>query len=100
LLYFLETPYLKIAREVENKVPDLENRILDQDVAGAGKAGTQIDSALAKKIAGTKNKTIKIKPFITKEIEYLDATDEDRKVIAHAGIKLDASGNVEENSFL
>jgi len=95
---FLETPYLKIVKEVKNKVQDLENRILDQNIAGIGKAGTQIDFALAKKIAKTKNKTVKVKPFVTKEVEYLDATVEDRKAIAHAGIKLDANGNIAESS--
>ncbi len=32
------------------------------------------------------------KPFITKEIEYLNATVEDRKIIAHADINVDEEG--------
>ena len=41
-------------------------------------------------------KRIKIKPFITDEIEYLNATVEDRKIIAHAGVEMDENRNIME----
>jgi len=91
---FLETPHVKIIHEIKNKADLILNRILSEDVAGI-KAGTFIDEDLAKKIAkDKKTKTIKIKPWITKEIEYLNATKSDRKNIAHAGINVDEQGNV------
>jgi DNA-directed RNA polymerase subunit beta len=34
------------------------------------------------------------KPFVTKEIEYLNATVEDRKIIAHADTKIDGEGYI------
>jgi len=36
------------------------------------------------------------KPFVTKEIEYLNATVEDRKIIAHADVNIDAEGYILE----
>lgn len=36
------------------------------------------------------------KPFVTKEIEYLNATVEDRKVVAHADIEIDDEGYIVE----
>lgn len=90
---FLETPYLKVYRELENKEENLLNKILNEDLAGA-KAGTKIDAALAKEIAKGKAKTVKIKPWLSKEIEYVNATVEDRKNIAHAGIHLDENSNI------
>lgn len=90
---FLETPYLKVYQEIENKKDKLIGRILNENIAGA-KKGDEIDEVLANKITKEKNKTVKIKPFVSWEVEYLNATAEDRKIIAHAGIKLDGNYNI------
>jgi len=91
---FLETPYLKVYREIENTAEKLLNKILGEDVAGF-KTGTLIDEKMAAEIAKQKNlKTVKIGPWVSREIEYVNATVEDRKTIAHAGIHLDDHGNV------
>jgi DNA-directed RNA polymerase subunit beta len=94
---FLETPYLKIAKEVANKAEELANRILNEDIDGVAKAGTKIDEALAKQIAAKKGiETVKVKPFVTREIDHINAIVEDRKIIAHGGIALDEHDNVTE----
>jgi len=91
---FLETPYFKVYREVENTEEKILHKFLSEDVDG-NKAGTFIDEKNAKAIAGNKKiKTIKIKPWMSDEIEYVNATKEDRKNIAHAGVNLDEFGNV------
>ena len=91
---FLETPYLKVYRETENNKEKLINKILSEKIAGF-EAGTKIDEKIAGEIAKDKKiKTVKIKPWISKEIEYMNATVEDRKNIAHAGIHTDGLGNV------
>jgi len=96
---FLETPYLKIYHEVENKEEMLLNKILDEAVAG-GKPGTMIDEKLAKTIVKEKSsakggkKTIKIRPWVSHEIDYINATVEDRKSITHAGVPMDEHGNI------
>jgi DNA-directed RNA polymerase subunit beta len=94
---FLETPYRKIDQEVENKSEKLINRILGENISGIGEKGAKIDEALAGKIAKIKKDKIKVAPFITEEIEYIDATVEDRKIIAHAGIDIDDNGNITES---
>jgi DNA-directed RNA polymerase subunit beta len=94
---FLETPYLKVFKEVTNDASVLVNRILNEDIEGVAVVGTLVDEALAKKIAAKKEiSTVKVKPFVTREIEYLNAIVEDRKIIAHAGIQLDEHDNVIE----
>ncbi len=92
---FLETPYVKIYKEVENIPEKLLNRILDEDLHGNSK-GTFIDKKIADEIAKIKDKkSIKVKPYKSNDkIEYLNATVEDRKNIAHAGIKIDEFGNI------
>lgn len=91
---FLETPYLKIYNEVENTSEKLLYRILREDVAGI-KAGAFIDEKLAKELEKNKQfKNIKIKPWASHEIEYVNATKEDRKNIAHANIQMDEYNNI------
>lgn len=92
---FLETPYLKVSQEVDNVVDDLVGRILAEDVAGIA-AGTKIDEKMAQKIAKEKSKKIAVQPYVTKEIQYINATVEDRLTIAHGGTKLDDMRNIVE----
>ncbi len=93
---FLETPYLIVKREVEAKAEELEHRVLDETVAGM-KGGTKLTAETAAKVAKEmKGKTVRVKPFVTLEIEYLNAIVEDRKVMAHAGILLDEHRNITE----
>ncbi|HEX7586300.1 MAG TPA: DNA-directed RNA polymerase subunit beta [Patescibacteria group bacterium] len=94
---FLETPYLKVYKEIENREENILHRILREDVDGI-KSGTKIDTEAAKKISkNKKQKTIKIKPWVSKEIEYVNATKEDRKNIAHVGVDLDKDSNIIES---
>ncbi len=90
---FLETPYLRIYKEIENNTEKLLHKILDEDIAGFSR-GTLIDETAAKNIAKLKNKTIKVKPFISADIDYINATVEDRKNITHAGINIDEHNNI------
>ena len=80
---FLETPYIKIEKEVAATLEALTNRILNEDIAGVGKVWDKIDEELAKKIIKAGKKTVQIKPHISNEIEYVNATVEDRQVITH-----------------
>ncbi|MEF3692368.1 MAG: DNA-directed RNA polymerase subunit beta [Candidatus Moraniibacteriota bacterium] len=91
---FLETPYLKVVRSVKNNSELLENRILDENINGIGKKGDFIDAKKAKELSKAGKDEIRVVPFISEEIEFIDATVEDRKTIAHAGIKTDDYGNI------
>lgn len=91
---FLETPYIKIAHEVENKPEALAGRILNQDIKNIAKAGEFISEELAGSIAKFPEKNIKVRPFVTDQIEYLNAVVEDRNIIAHASVKMDERRNI------
>ncbi|EKD58434.1 MAG: hypothetical protein ACD_56C00127G0001, partial [uncultured bacterium] len=90
---FLETPYIKLHKVADNTVEALTNRVLNEDVAG-GKVGEFITEELAKKITKTAAKTIQIKPYISDDIEYVNATVEDRAIITHARVKTDEYRNI------
>ncbi len=91
---FLETPYIKIEKEVPATLEALTNRILNEDIAGVGKVWDKIDEELAKKIIKAGKKTVQIKPHISNEIEYVNATVEDRQVITHARVATDENRNI------
>lgn len=91
---FLETPYIKLYKEIDNNVESLVNRVLNEEIKGVGKVGDLITEDMAKQIAKTSAKTIKIKPYVSDEIEYVNATVEDRQIITHARVKTDEHRNI------
>jgi len=91
---FLETPYFTVKKEVKNTEKALVGRILAEGIADVRK-GTKITAKEAKKIAKDKSiKTVPVVPFVDDQIEYINATVEDRATIAHAGITLDDDRNI------
>jgi DNA-directed RNA polymerase subunit beta len=98
---FIETPYFKVQKEVENKPNETKGRIANEAISYQRKKivepGQLITEEQAKKIAKIKNlKTIKVKPFVTRKIEYLNANQEDRAIVAPASALIDAHGNLIE----
>ncbi|PDW02149.1 DNA-directed RNA polymerase subunit beta [Candidatus Viridilinea mediisalina] len=51
--------------------------------------GAEINRALAEKIADLPLKTIRIRPVVSQEVEYLSADEEDRFVVAQANAPID-----------
>lgn len=98
---FIETPYFKIEKEVENKPEETIGRITKVAIFQGRKkiteAGEKIDQSLSQKLAKIKNlKKISVVPFRTKKIVYLDADLEDKSIIAPASALLDEDGNLIE----
>jgi DNA-directed RNA polymerase subunit beta len=91
---FLEAPYRKVIKEVKNTKKDLKNRILAEDIASV-KAGTKLEEKdIEKIIKDSKVKTVKIVPFISDEISYFDALQEEQYHIAPANAETDEDGNI------
>ncbi len=96
---FLEAPYRKVCHEVANKKGDLLNRTIAEDVVvgkkTVAKAGVVVDEKLASAISSEKSiKSVKVKPFLTENIEYLDAMEEEKHYISTATINADEYGNI------
>lgn len=93
---FIETPYRRVLREMEPKDPRLIGRHIRGVITNprskkvTAEDGEEIKPALARKFARRKN-PIPIVPFISEEIVYLTADDEDRYVIAQANAPLNES---------
>lgn len=85
---FIETPYRKVYKTLTGSSELLEGRTLREDAYDPKseellfKAGTEIDSKVAKKLA--KLEEVNIVPFVSDEMIYLSADAEDKYTIAQA----------------
>jgi DNA-directed RNA polymerase subunit beta len=103
---FIETPYRKVYHEMPATNEHLIGRILARDVVDSkgnalASSGTAVDEALAAKLAKSLGQTtVAIKPWVSKEVDYLTADDEERFVIAQANITLDTDGHFTNDRIL
>ena len=98
---FIETPYRRVLNTLAPTDERLLHRILREDVVVNGKvvaeAGTFVDEALRDKLAKLKVESIAVRPFVTDEVSYQSADEEDRYIIAQANAELDPYGNFLED---
>jgi len=97
---FIETPYRKVLHELSSKDKQLAGRTAAEDIAGEKgnvlvKTGDVITPETEEKLAKVKSKKIKVVPFVSEEIIYLPADEEDKYIIAQANAPLD-----ENNQFI
>jgi DNA-directed RNA polymerase subunit beta len=98
---FIETPYRRVIRELSSDSPDLIGKeiredILDSDGKVIAKAGSEVDAALAKKLAAS-GQGVPTRPVVTNDIVYLTADEEDKFVVGQANTVLDAEGHFLED---
>jgi DNA-directed RNA polymerase subunit beta len=101
---FIETPYRKVIQELNNKDKRLTGRTVTEDVpdekgAVLVKAETAITAEAAEKLAKMKSKKIKVVPFVSDEIIYMPADEEDKYVIAQANAPLDENNQFKEKKI-
>lgn len=93
---FIETPYRKVVSELNNYDDRLIGLSLQEELLDGSKkilpAGSVVDAKTFKTIAKLPERTIKVEPFVSDEIYYLAADEEDKYVIAQANARLDARG--------
>jgi len=94
---FIETPYRKVVRELSKNSRDLTGQAVREDVEGAdgkviAKAGQEIDEGLAKKLSAAAEKTIPVMPFVSDQVDYLSADEEEEFVVAQANSPLNEKG--------
>jgi DNA-directed RNA polymerase subunit beta len=95
---FIETPYRKVIHDLPKGSRDLVGRTIREDVTGArdkvlAKAGTDITSAIAKKLASSAAPKIPIRPYVSEEVIYLSADVEEDYLVAQANSLLDENGH-------
>jgi DNA-directed RNA polymerase subunit beta len=98
---FIETPYRRVLRAVENKADQLVGQFVRGDLKSdngevLAAAGTLIDKPLAEKIEKLSARWIDVRPHVTEEIRHLTADEEDRFIIAQANVQLNDDGTLPE----
>jgi DNA-directed RNA polymerase subunit beta len=98
---FIETPYRRVLRQVENKADQLVGKFVRGDLKSddgkvVAQAGTPIDTKLADKIEKLSTKWIDVRPHVTEEIRHLTADEEDKFIIAQANVHVNDDGTLTE----
>ncbi|MFH1638940.1 MAG: DNA-directed RNA polymerase subunit beta [Chloroflexota bacterium] len=78
-------------KELQGKT--LSEAVLSEEGNQVAKANTVVSPALVKKLSRLPAKNIRVLPFVSDEIIYLSADQEDRYVIAQANARLDEKSN-------
>ncbi len=95
---FIETPYRRVLREVDNDPAQTTGRRVSEAIQNKkeGKtilaAGAVITPGKAEELAKLKVKKFGVKPFVSGDIEYLTADKEEDFVIAQASASVDDRG--------
>ena len=97
---FIETPYRKIQTEILNTDPDIEGRILAQDLVDANgrrllTEGRVVNSRYMRRVSALPEQMVQVKPYVSTspdDIEYLSADGEEGLDIAMASAALDEKG--------
>ena len=97
---FIETPYRRVVNMVSNQVETLTGRTLAQDITDPDSGEllvereVELTPALAQKIAALEGLTeIRVRPFVSQDVIYLNADTEERSSIAQASTPLDERGH-------
>jgi DNA-directed RNA polymerase subunit beta len=95
---FVETPYRKVYHELPASDPRLVGRTLLRETPGKDSkalvpAGTVVDETLAAKLAKLGDQEIAIKAWVSDDVSYLTADEEESFVIAQANAPLDDEGH-------
>jgi DNA-directed RNA polymerase subunit beta len=105
---FIETPYRKVRRFVgaKDKQADVLGQVLAEDLVlsegskPVAKAGATIDDKIWAQIKEAKLPQVRIRPVVTAEIVYLDASEEEKFHIAQANAALDENDRFAEDRVL
>jgi len=92
---FVETPYRKVinavpAKKAEGHIAAVD--LTDETGKVLVKAGTKMTATDAAKLAKESRATWPVKAKVSREVEYLDAYEEDKAVITGAGTAVDENG--------
>ncbi len=98
---FIETPYRKVIREVPNIKAQLLGRTVREDVFDdAGhlvvEAGKNVTEGVAEKITSSAVLNVQVVPFVSNQIVYLIADEEETCTIAQAKVALNNKGEFVE----
>ena len=99
---FIETPYLRVRKTIVGDDPDMINHdafvdIMDADGNVLVAAGETITEDAFARIKEANLPEVKVRPFLTDDLVYMSADEEDPFTIAQLGAQIDDRGQFMEN---
>ena len=90
---FVQTPYRRVIHEVSNTVSQLLGRMIREDIVDnkghiITESDTVVTQEIVERLASLPMETIKVTPFVSSQIAYLTADEEDQYAIAQAKVPL------------
>jgi len=90
---FVQTPYRRVIHEVPNTVSQLLGRMIREDIVDneghiITESDTVVTQEIAERLASLPMETIKVTPFVSSQIAYLTADEDDQYTIAQAKVPL------------
>jgi DNA-directed RNA polymerase subunit beta len=94
---FIETPYRKVVKTLPVDSPELIGRTIREELEDAkgnkvAEEGAAVDNALAQKLIKAGIDQVPVVPFVTPDILYMSADQEDNFIIAQANARTDERG--------
>ena len=95
---FIETPYRKVLNMLATNDALLAGRMLNEKVVDPetgeviAEKGIRVDQTLAAKLAALPTRLVRIRPFVTNQITYMTADEEEKYVVAQANVPLQPDG--------
>jgi DNA-directed RNA polymerase subunit beta len=96
---FIETPYRKVFKELKNDGVEVVGHILDVDIVDPASGetvasrNTVVEPELAKKLAALGQPTmLRVKPYVSREVVYMTADEDEQVSIAQASSALNVVG--------
>jgi len=101
---FIETPYRKVVHAMEANHPELIGQTLSRDVLDKKGAvlvprGTKVDEKVVEALKKHSGK-VDVEPWVTMDVDYLTADEEEKFVIAQANAPLSDEGHFLGNRVL
>jgi len=100
---FIETPYRVVAKALPNEPEalighELRQRVIEPDTGEVvADRGQVVDETLAARLATLDEPRFSVRPFVTDEVVYLSADEEEHYVVAQANAPLDGKGQFEHD---
>ena len=94
---FIETPYRKVRQDISSADPDLEGRTVAETIVNARdrtilNPGGVVSKGIRTQVAKIPERRIAVRPYVTDEIVYLTADQEEKAAIAQANAAVNEKG--------
>ena len=100
---FIETPYRRVISEASGDFDRLVGRVIREAIVDKKKtimkAGTTITPKHVSRLSQLSPITVKVVPFVSDEVVYLSADEEDKYTIAQANAQLDTNNQFTEEKI-